>query len=130
MTIKEKAEAFASDTLIDGRYDRISIDERGCTVWELFEFSTGLISYTTFNLATKQPMRKSKGVYVMSFCYSGKGSLSRLMQLGKIYGFTIDSRGYFVATKNVRLMNGERLKKGDVLGYVYCAFLAGGKNDD
>lgn len=126
MTIKEKAEAFASDTLIDGRYDRISIDERGCTVWSLFKFSTGLISYTTFNLAAKQPIRKSKGAYIVSFCCSGKISLSRLRALGKIYGFTVDSRGYFVATKNVRLMNGERLKKGDVLGYVYCAFLIGG----
>lgn len=126
MTIKEKAEAFAKGTLIDGRHDRISIDERGCTVWDLFEFSTGLISYTTFSLATKQQIKKSKGAYIVSFCYSGKRSLSRLKALGKIYGFTVDSRGYFVATKNVRLMSGERLKKGDVLGYVYCAFLIGG----
>ena len=126
MTIKEKAEAFATGTLIDGRYDRIATDKRGDIVWDVFNFSTGLISYTTFNLATKHPIKRTKGAYVASFCCGRKGTMARLKALGEIYGFTVDSRGYFIATKNVRLISGERLRKGDVLGYMYCSLLVGG----
>ena len=127
MTIKEKAKAFATDTPVNGRYDRIAIDERGCTIWDLLEYSTNIISYATFNLATKKPIKKTRGTYIVSFCYGGKVALSKLKALGDIYGFTVDSRGYFVATKSTRLVSGERLKKGDVLGYMYCAIVVGGK---
>lgn len=126
MTIKEKAEAFATDTLIDGRYDRIAKAENGDLLWNLVTFSTGLISYTTFYLAIKHPVKRTRGAYVVSFCYGIKGTMARLKALGEIYGFTVDSRGYFIATKNIRLMSGERLKKGDVLGRMFCSLLVGG----
>ena len=127
MTIKDKAKAFATNTPVDTRYDRIAIDERGCTIWDLLEYSTNIMSSATFNLATKKPVKRAEGSYIVSFCYGGKVALSKLKALGEIYGFIVDSRGYFVATKSVRLVSGERLKKGDVLGYMYCAIVVGGK---
>ena len=127
MTIKEKAKAFATSTPVDARYDRITIDERGCTIWDLLEYSTNIVSLATFNLATKKPVKRAEGAYIVSFCYGGKVALSKLKALGEIYGFNVDSRGYFVATKSIRLVGGERLKKGDVLGYMYCAIVVGGK---
>lgn len=125
MTIKEKAKLFYKGKEFAAKKESIIRETIEDMCWGMEDLNMGTVYCEHFYIAVRKITGRKD--YGASFHFGGEHTLSRLRALGKLYGFTVDRRGYFIATKRVLAVGGEVYRKGEVLGRDIIFIHVGGK---
>lgn len=128
MNIKQKINFFARGKCFLCTDDIVCYDALGFINWEVPNYDTkGRRTKYFQTLAFYKKQDNPLDAYAVTFFNCGKKARSRLMELGKVYGFTVTSNGYFIAAKRLRVPGLGIIKKGDVIGKSVSSIVLGGK---
>jgi hypothetical protein len=128
MNIKQKISLFARGKCFLCADDVVCYDALGFINWAVPDYDAkGKKTKYFQTLAFYKKPDSPCNAYAVTFFHCGKQARSRLMELGKVYGFTVTSNGYFIAAKRLRVPGLGIVKKGDVIGKSVGRIVLGGK---